>query len=174
LTFLERLNLELSNLENAFYGGVGPRVDKSCYFGQSKSQALRSRDELEAPKVISRILSVTGTRPRRLSEQGTAFVIADGLNVHSGLMGKLADREDLHKDRLMAVPQYGGQGPTSYQVLERRPAPVRPFSGRCEPTNDEWTGTYPGGPPGARPSCCIIDIMSMTPQCSCAKPSSPK
>ena len=34
--------------------------------------------------------------------------------------------------------------------------------------------TQAGGPSGRAPSCCIIAIVSKTPQCSCASPSSPK
>jgi hypothetical protein len=104
----------------SWVGMLGPT--EAGYLGERESQALGAGDELEATKVDVGILAVASRCPGRLPEQAAAFVVADGLDVHSGLVGELADRQDLHGRRLAAVPTYGVKAPRMGPPDERSTA----------------------------------------------------
>lgn len=83
--------------------------------GQREAQLLCSLDEADQLDGVGLVLAIAGVTPSSLGEKPTSLVVAQGLNVHSGIHRDLAD---LHRYRLLCfysmnmgpVPRYRVKG----------------------------------------------------------------
>src|SRR5262249_21142475 len=74
---------------------VAPRLpsqpQQRLDFIQREPELLRSLDEPDEPDRVLRELSIARSPTRWLGQQSAALVVAEGLHVHAGLLGRLAD-----------------------------------------------------------------------------------